>query len=146
MQRRGRNCVLKKFPDNMGLYSMSFIFFYFPFSFSRADIGSFFFFSGANFPPYLLKVSLSASGSGLSASSIAQTCMEPACASSQAVCMCRDAEVAWMSIQEPSSHFCLADASQIWQIESFCFSQKISLFSGKVVSMKIEKHACTTWK
>lgn len=42
-------------------------FFYFPFYFSWADTESFFFFSGAVFPPYLLKLSPSVPGSGHSA-------------------------------------------------------------------------------
>lgn len=67
VQRRGRNCVLKKFPDNVGLHSMSFIFLLLSFLFFMSWHWKFLFFSGAVFPPYLLKLSPSVPGSGHSA-------------------------------------------------------------------------------
>lgn len=76
IQRRGRNCVLKNFPDNIVLTVCHFSFFYFPFYFSRPDIEGFFF-SGPNFPlclPLLL-----APGSVHQSSSAAQMYTEFAC-------------------------------------------------------------------
>lgn len=101
LQRRGRNCVLKNFPDNTVLTVCHFSFFYFPFYFSRPDI----FFAGLSFPLYLPLLLAPSPVQQLSSTAQTQTGLPvhnlPLCLHSGLLM------AALASVPKAHSHFCL---------------------------------------
>lgn len=122
VQRRGRNCVLKKFPDNTGLCSMSFIFLLLSFLVFKGWHWKFQFylffwssFSTLSFKTYSLCFWPRAQCTGFYWTRMHQ---QPD------VCRCEAACVRW------GASVCLRDcASLICQKEIWCFSQKIPISS-----------------
>lgn len=123
VQRRGRNCVLKKFPDNVGLHSMSFIFLLLSFLFFMSWHWKFLFFSGAVFAPYLLKLSPSVPGSGHSA----RVSAEQECTNSLLCTTVRLRECAGVLLSVRRTVLLL------FVRKIFSFSQKIPISSGNVL-------------
>ena len=98
-------------------------FFYFPFYFSWADTESFFFFSGAVFPPYLLKLSPSVPGSGHSARvSAEQECTNSLLCTAVRLCECAGV---LLSVRRT--------VLLLFVRKIFSFSQKIPISSGNVL-------------